>query len=100
MQTGPDCRLDASPRKETSMARSAQTRSVHTRRNAFRPRLDALEERQLLAAGDLDIATFNPPSGYVLAAPGMGYWAVQVQSSDGKIVTAGGSSSNFILTRY
>src|SRR4051794_40789031 len=82
------------------MTRSARPRTVNTLRHKFRPRLDALEERQLLAAGALDTATFNPPKGYVLGTSGNAYWGVRVQSSDGKIVAAGGTGSSFMLTRY
>src|SRR5689334_13704437 len=70
--------------------------TTRIRRHTFRPRLDALEERQLLSAGDLDIANFNPPNGYVLTPfTSKGSYstygeahAVQIQS-DGKIVAAG-----------
>src|SRR5690349_12931913 len=76
--------------------RLPMTRSTRTRRHTFRPRLDALEERQLLSAGALDTATFNPPDGFVLtpfswknnySTAGEAH-AVQIQS-DGKIVAAG-----------
>jgi uncharacterized delta-60 repeat protein len=83
------------------------TRSARIHRHTFRPRLDALEDRQLLTAGVLDTATFNPPNGYVLTGftqkgtsgtQGTGT-AVQVQS-DGKIVAAGLAFGEFALARY
>lgn len=85
------------------------TRSARTRRHTFRPRLYALEDRQLLSAGALDTATFNPPNGFVVTpftqtskgtttTSGQS-WAVQVQS-DGKIVTAGWAFGDFALARY
>ena len=84
-------------------------RSARTRRHTFRPRLDALEDRQLLSAGDLDTATFNAPNGFVLTpftqtskgkttTSGQA-WAVQIQS-DGKIVAAGWAFGDFALARY
>jgi uncharacterized delta-60 repeat protein len=84
-------------------------RSARTRRHTFRPRVDALEERQLLSAGALDTGTFNPPNGFVLTAftqtskgtttTSGEAWAVQVQS-DGKTVAAGSAFEDFALTRY
>jgi uncharacterized delta-60 repeat protein len=82
---------------------------TRTRRHTFRPRLDALEDRQLLSAGALDTATFNPPNGFVVTpftqtskgtttTSGQA-WAVQVQS-DGKIVAAGWAFGDFALARY
>jgi uncharacterized delta-60 repeat protein len=86
------------------MTRSIHNRAARTRRHTFRPRLDALEERQLLSAGALDTATFNPPNGYVLTAftknaTNATADDVQVQA-DGKIVVAGQAAGNFGLARY
>ena len=81
------------------MARSSLTHrpSVARTRHALRPRLDPLEGRLLLAAGDLDIMTFNSPKGFVLtnltakgSADGEGH-DVLIQQ-DGKVVVAGASS--------
>jgi uncharacterized delta-60 repeat protein len=87
------------------MTRSAQSRTAGVRRPAYRPRLDPLEDRQLLTAGALDTTTFKPPNGYVLtdftskgSPDGTGN-AVQIQS-DGKIVVAGTANSNVALARY
>jgi hypothetical protein len=76
------------------MFRTTRTRPVPSRRRALCPRLDALEGRQLLAAGALDTAIFNPPNGYMLTgfsakgSSGGVANGVAVQS-DGKIVVAG-----------
>jgi uncharacterized delta-60 repeat protein len=76
-------------------------------RHRLRPQLDALEDRLLLTAGDID-TTFGS-GGVVLTSfatvekgfrgtGGSGY-AVQIQS-DGKIVAAGEGLHNFALARY
>src|SRR4051812_21093990 len=76
-------------------------------RHRLRPRLDALEGRLLLTAGQLD-TTFGS-GGVVLTSfpslikgsPGTGgdAYAVQIQS-DGKIVAAGTGLGDFALARY
>ena len=87
------------------MTRSTRHRTARARRHTFRPRLDALEDRQLLTAGVLDTATFNPPNGYVLTgftakgSTGGAANGVQVQS-DGKIVVAGSGPTGEALARY
>lgn len=87
--------------------------TIARRRHAYRPQSEALEGRQLLSAGDLDL-TFGT-GGFVQTSPSVegnktGYTqdhanAVQIQG-DGKIVVAGdavrlatGGSSAFSLVR-
>src|SRR5438270_545164 len=90
--------------------------SAHAKRKAFRPRLEALEDRCLLSAGALD-TTFGSgglvtgPSAQATnprtALPASPVSAVVVQP-DGKIITGGylntatksGSISDFALVRY
>ena len=76
-------------------------------RHRVRPRLDALEDRLLLNAGDLD-TTFGGGGVVLTAFPavekgfhgsGGSAYAVQIQS-DGKIVAAGLGSHDFALSRY
>jgi uncharacterized delta-60 repeat protein len=95
------------------MFRTAQNRPARTRRNALRPRLDALEGRQLLTAGALDTSTFNTPNGFVLTPSNAtghntqsGANAVTI-GSGGKILAAGSFAStsnktgyNFALVQY
>jgi uncharacterized delta-60 repeat protein len=61
------------------------------RRPAFRPGAEALEDRQLLNAGDLDTTFGATGPGYTLPGP-LGANAVQIQS-DGNILAAGTTTS-------
>jgi uncharacterized delta-60 repeat protein len=82
--------------------------TCHTRkRHHLRPWLDALEDRFLLTAGDLD-TTFGSGGVVLTAFPtvekgfhgsGGSANAVQIQS-DGKIVAAGEGLHNFAVSRY
>ena len=105
-RTGSRPEPDSTSNGDSHDSHRPQTRSPRTRRHAFRPRLDALEERQLLTAGALDTA-FNAPNGYVLTGftkkgtsgtQGTAY-DVQIQS-DGKILAGGGAFGEFALARY
>src|SRR5437868_5639053 len=83
-------------------ARNARrTPAASTRRGAFRPRLEALEDRCLLSAGALD--TMNFGSGGLVTGPITQANAVVVQPN-GKIVAGGYTTANgldeFALVRY
>src|SRR4051794_28413455 len=79
------------------MNRSISTHRPSTRRQrrTFRPQSETLEGRQLLSAGLLD-PSFSS-DGFTLAGTGVA-GAVQLQS-DGKILAAGSSGSDFRLVR-
>src|SRR5689334_7498372 len=76
-------------------------------RNQFRPWLDALEDRLLLNAGDLDttfgsggvVLTSFPPVSKHTSGTGGNAFAVQIQS-DGKIVAVGLGRGDFAVARY
>jgi uncharacterized delta-60 repeat protein len=79
------------------MTRSIKDRTARTRRHAFRPRVDPLEDRQLLTAGALD-TSFNYPYGY--GPTSMNAMCVAIQS-DGKIDVAGMPGPGpFTVARY
>jgi uncharacterized delta-60 repeat protein len=88
-----------------SLSGKAPQRPARRLRRAYRPRLEALEDRCLLSAGALD-TTFGG-TGIVTTAPGKSSAAadaVLIQPWDGKIVVAGnaasGNSTVMALTRY
>jgi uncharacterized delta-60 repeat protein len=66
-----------------------------------RPGLEALEERTLLNAGDLD-PTFGDGGKVITEFPGSGgqYGFSVALQPDGRIVAAGGSAGGFALARY
>jgi uncharacterized delta-60 repeat protein len=76
-------------------------------RHRLRPSLDVLEDRFLLAAGDLDTAFGNggevltafPPASKQFKGTGGNPFDVEIQS-DGKIVAAGEGLHSFALARY
>ena len=77
------------------------------KRHRLRPRLDALEDRFLLTAGDLDptfgtggiVLTGFPSLRTNVQGTGGNAFAVQIQS-DGKIVAAGWGLYDFAVARY
>jgi uncharacterized delta-60 repeat protein len=82
--------------------------AAHTRnRRQVRPRLDALEGRLLLNAGDLDttfgnggeVLTAFPPASKLYKGTGGNPSYVAIQS-DGKIVAAGEGVHSFAVARY
>ncbi len=80
---------------------------IDRKRHRLRPKLDWLEDRFLLTAGDLDttfgsggvVLTSFPSSSNKVKGTSGNAFAVQTQA-DGKIVAAGWGNGNFAVSRY
>ncbi len=86
-----------------SHARRAKRRNRATtaskRRGAYRPRLEALEDRCLLNGGALDPTFGNGGLVTTGIGPDSVFDGVAIQP-DGKIVAAGGNAGDFAVARY
>src|SRR4051794_18829946 len=87
-----------------SSRKERRSRSDSRQPFTFRPWTEALEDRTLLSAGNLD-PTFGPGTGKVTTAFGTSTATVNdiALQSDGKIIAVGSSSlatSSFALARY